>query len=56
MVKYNYDAWGTISITQDTSSSDIGSLNPFRYKGYYYDSESGMYYCETRYYVPSCGR
>lgn len=56
MVKYNYDAWGTISITQDIYSSDIGSLNPFRYKGYYYDGESGMYYCKTRYYVPLWGR
>ena len=56
MVKYDYDAWGATSIKQDTSSSGIGSLNPFRYKGYYYDSESGMYYCKTRYYVPSWGR
>ena len=56
VVKYNYDAWGTVSITQDTSSSGIGSLNPFRYKGYYYDGESGMYYCKTRYYVPLWGR
>lgn len=56
MVKYDYDAWGTTSIKQDTSSSSIGYLNPFRYKGYYYDSESGMYYCKTRYYVPLWGR
>lgn len=56
VVKYDYDAWGATSIKQDTSSSGIGSLNPFRYKGYYYDSESGMYYCKTRYYVPSWGR
>lgn len=56
VVKYDYDAWGTTSIKQDTSSSSIGYLNPFRYKGYYYDSESGMYYCKTRYYVPLWGR
>lgn len=55
VVKYGYDAWGATSIKQDTTSG-IGSLNPFRYKGYYYDSESGMYYCKTRYYVPSWGR
>lgn len=55
VVKYKYDAWGAVSIVQDTSSS-IGSLNPFRYKGYYYDGESGMYYCKTRYYVPLWGR
>lgn len=56
VVKYDYDAWGTTSIKQDSSSSSIGYLNPFRYKGYYYDSESGMYYCKTRYYVPLWGR
>lgn len=56
VVKYFYNAWGTTSTTQDTSSSNIGSLNPFRYKGYYYDGESGMYYCKTRYYVPLWGR
>ena len=56
VVKYSYNAWGTTSITQDTSSSNIGNLNPFRYKGYYYDGESGMYYCKTRYYVPLWGR
>lgn len=31
----------------------IGTLNPFRYKGYYYDQESKMHYCKTRYCVPS---
>ena len=56
MVKYNYDAWGTISITQDTSSSDIGSLNPFRYKGYYYDEETQLYWVSSRYYSPELCR
>ena len=36
--------------------STIGQLNPFRYKGYYYDNESGMYYCNSRYYNPQWGR
>lgn len=56
MVKYSYDAWGAIKSIIDTSSSGIGKLNPFRFKGYYYDNESSMYYCKTRYYVPQWGR
>ena len=36
--------------------STIGQLNPFRYKGYYFDNESGMYYCNSRYYNPQWGR
>lgn len=40
VVKYNYDAWGKLLSTIDTSSSGIGILNPFRHKGYYYDQES----------------
>ena len=56
MVKYSYDAWGALKNIEDTSSSGIGKLNPFRFKGYYYDNESSMYYCKTRYYVPQWGR
>ena len=56
VVKYSYDAWGALKNIEDTSSSGIGKLNPFRFKGYYYDNESSMYYCKTRYYVPQWGR
>lgn len=56
VVKYSYDAWGVLKNIEDTSSSGIGKLNPFRFKGYYYDNESSMYYCKTRYYVPQWGR
>ena len=56
IVKYDYDAWGLTKKIEDSSTSHIGDLNPFRYKGYYYDSESAMYYCKTRYYVPLWGR
>lgn len=56
VVKYNYDAWGALKNIEDTSSSGIGKLNPFRFKGYYYDNESSMYYCKTRYYVTQWGR
>ncbi len=49
MVSYKYDSYGNIKqISVDIS---LGNLNPFRYKGYYYDNESGMYYCKSRYYV-----
>ena len=53
---YEYDAWGNvISITDNngnaiTNPNHIGNLNPFRYRGYYYDTESGFYYLMSRYY------
>lgn len=56
VVKYSYDPWGKIQSIEDNSSIDLGRLNPFKYKGYYYDIESGMYYCKSRYYVPEWGR
>lgn len=52
VVKYSYDAWGKLLSTTGSLASTIGTLNPFKYKGYYYDQESGMYYCKSRYYVP----
>ena len=50
VVIYQYTAYGTSTVLQDTAG--LANINPFRYKGYYFDSESGMYYCHTRYYVP----
>ena len=52
VVKYNYDAWGSITSITGTLADTIGLYNSFRYKGYYYDTESSMYYCKSRYYVP----
>ena len=50
VVKYKYDAYGNIlDIIGDV---ELGKRNPFKYKGYYYDNESEMYYCSSRYYVP----
>lgn len=43
---YEYDAWGKV-LTADTS---IAQQNPFRYRGYYYDNETGYYYLQSRYY------
>jgi RHS repeat-associated protein len=51
---YIYDAWGNHIINSDESG--IGALNPFRYRGYYYDTESGLYYLKSRYYDPDTGR
>ena len=51
---YEYDAWGNHTITLDTNS--IGSLNPFRYRGYYYDEETQLFYCNSRYYSPELCR
>ena len=52
--KYLYDAWGNHTITLDIDG--IGTLNPFRYKTYYYDVETGLYYLQNRYYDPEVGR
>ena len=56
VARYTYDAWGKFTITSDTSSVSIATINPFRYRGYYYDTESGMYYLQSRYYDPAVGR
>lgn len=50
VVKYNCSAYGNVSVLQDTNG--LASINPFLYKGYYFDKESGMFYCHTHYYVP----
>ncbi len=56
VARYNYDAWGVCTVTQDTSACRIATVNPFRYRGYYYDGEIGMYYLQSRYYDPVVGR
>jgi len=55
-VAYVYDTWGNpVSITDNTTTG-IGALNPFRYRGYYYDEETSLYYLNQRYYNPAQGR
>ena len=49
---YTYDAWGNVL----SVSGDIANLNPIRYRGYYYDSETGLYYLGSRYYDPQVRR
>ena len=61
MVEYYYDAWGNHKVVDEngdeiTSSTHIGNVNPFRYRGYYYDTETGLYFLQTRYYDPEVGR
>ena len=52
--EYGYDAWGTCYTTLDTNG--VGSLNPFRYRGYYFVSRIGLYYLTTRFYDYTTGR
>jgi len=54
VAKYSYDAWGVCTVTQD--SVGIATVNPFRYRGYYYDVEIGLYYLRSRYYDAGVGR
>ena len=63
VAQYAYDAWGKhISITDgsgnDVSNNEthIANINPFRYRGYYFDVETGWYYLNARYYDPNVGR
>ena len=60
-VTYTYDAWGKIvkingQKPEDVASTNIANINPFRYRGYYYDTETNLYYLQTRYYDPEVGR
>ena len=61
VVQYKYDAWGNHTVTDAngnaiTDANHIGNLNPFRYRGYYFDCETGFYCLQTRYYDPEVGR
>ena len=56
VVSYTYDAWGNPESTTGSMASTLGAANPFRYRGYYYDTESGLYYLMSRYYDPVVGR
>ena len=60
VVRYAYNAWGAVSETEYGSEYDEESFevlcNPFRYRGYYYDTDTGFYYVSSRYYDPEIGR
>jgi len=70
VVKYSYDAWGNHRVVSENGAliydstlgvtpgfeSHIGNLNAFRYRGYYFDTETKLYYLKSRYYDPQTGR
>ncbi len=55
VVRYTYDSWGKAKIAGSMAET-LGKRNPFRYRGYYYDTETGMYYLKSRYYDPELRR
>ena len=62
LATYEYDAWGNVIAVKDatgnaiTDQSHIANLNPIRYRGYYYDTETKLYYLQSRYYNAEVGR
>lgn len=62
IAKYNYDAWGKVISIIDSEGNTIedqthiANINPYRYRGYRYDSETELYYLQSRYYSPEWGR
>ena len=60
--RYIYDSWGNVikvvnaNGVEITNQNDVAFINPIRYRGYYYDSETGLYYLKSRYYDPEVGR
>ena len=57
LVTYTYDAWGNVTVSYSNGgASTAARYNPFRYRGYYYDNETSLYYLNSRYYDPNVGR
>ena len=56
VARYTYDAWGKCEILATSTNATIANINPYRYRGYYYDKETGLYYVSSRYYDPEIGR
>jgi len=61
VVEYKYDAWGKCKVlnpdgAENTDMSHIGNMNPFRYRSYYYDVNTGLYYLKSRFYDPETCR
>ncbi len=59
VAQYSYNVWGELLSVTDangaaiTSATHVANLNPIRYRGYYYDTETGFYYLQSRYYDPA---
>ncbi len=65
VARYTYDAWGACTVSYDATATpadedavaiNIATVNPFRYRSYYFDTETGLYYLQSRYYNPKIGR
>lgn len=56
VVAYTYGPWGEAWGVSGTLASTLGAMNPLRYRGYVYDTETGLYYLNSRYYNPVWGR
>lgn len=61
IASYSYDEWGkllSIETAEENNAEQlaVAEMNPFRYRGYYYDNETGMYYLQSRYYNPDLCR
>ena len=56
VVNYFYDSWGNMLNITGSMAASLGKDNPYRFKGYYYDEETGMYYLKSRYYQPEICR
>ena len=56
VVEYTYDSWGKLLSTSGSLAETFGAEQPFRYRGYVYDEETGWYYLQSRYYNPELGR
>ena len=54
LAEYEYDAWGNFTILRNTNN--IANTNPLRYRGYYYDTGTNLYYLQSRYYDANIGR
>ena len=56
VVSYGYDAWGSPLWCTGELAETLGKVQPFRYRGYVFDEETGLYYLRSRYYNPQWGR
>ena len=56
MVEYTYDSWGKLISTTGSLATSLGAKQPFRYRGYVYDTETQWYYLQSRYYDPNTCR
>ena len=56
LVEYVYDAWGDVISITGTEAATLGAVNPIRYRGYYFDTDTEFYYLNSRYYDPEIRR